>query len=157
MADQTTMNGRGQKAGTALRSNVGDFVHDILTLSELQGRLLLVDAQQARDRAIRPAVLGAVAAVLLLASFPVALFGVAELLTLAGLPTWAALLISAGIGIVVSGLLGWLAWRAIRSTFQVFDRSREEFSQNLTWIKSALRSGTRPSRSVARTETTTSW
>lgn len=153
MADQATMNGRGQKAGTALRSNVGDFAHDILTLSELQGRLLLVDLKEARTRALRPLALGVVGAVLLLASFPVAMFGLAELLALTGLPTWAALLISAAVGVVISGLLGWLAWRTIRSTFTVFSRSRDEFSQNLTWIKSALRSGTHPSRGTSREQT----
>jgi uncharacterized membrane protein YqjE len=140
------MNGRGQKAGTALRSNVGDFAHDILTLSELQGRLFLVDLQEAKNRAIRPIALGVVGVVLLVASLPVALLGLAELLVLAGLPQWAAFLVAALVGILASGVLGWMAWRSIRTTFAVFERSRDEFSQNLTWIKAALRSSSRQQR-----------
>ncbi|HUG89712.1 MAG TPA: phage holin family protein [Planctomycetaceae bacterium] len=146
MADQATVNGRGQKAGTALRLNVGDFAHDVLTLGELQGRLLLVDLREARNRALRPLVLGVVGVVLLLSSFPVLLLGLAWLIALTGLPLWASLLIAAAIGVAVSGVLGWFAWRTIRTTFAVFERSRDEFSQNLTWIKSVLRSGSRRTR-----------
>ena len=144
MAGQATVNGRGdQKAGTALRTNLGDFAHDVLTLAELQGRLLVVDLNDARARAVRPLALGLIGLVLLLATFPVALLGLAWLLSLTGLPLWACLLIAAGAGLMCSGLLGWLAWRTLRTTFAVFDRSREEFTQNLSWIKSVLRSGSR--------------
>jgi hypothetical protein len=149
MADQATLNGR-EKAGTALRGNVGDFVHDVITLTELQGRLLLVDLREARTRAVRPLAFGVVAVVLLLASFPVALLGLAAVLDAAGLATWAALLIAALIGIGVSGVLGWLAWRTIRTTVAVFKRSGDEFSQNLARIKGVLRSGQRPPEPPAR-------
>jgi hypothetical protein len=145
MVDQATVNGR-EKAGTALRGNVGDFAHDVLTLAELQTRLLLVDVSEARTRALRPLVFGVVGVVLLLASFPVALFGLAALLELTGLPAWASLLIAAFIGLAVSGVLGLLAWRTIRTTFAVFNRSRDEFLQNLARIKSTLRSGSRHRR-----------
>jgi uncharacterized membrane protein YqjE len=145
MADQAAVNGRG-KAGTALRANMGDFVHDVITLAELQARLVAVDAGEARARAIRPLILGVVGIVLLLASFPVALLGLAWLLAESGLVLWAALLIAAAAGVIVSGLLGWLAWRTIRTTFTVFRRSGDEFSQNLGWIKSVLRGSRRAER-----------
>ena len=107
------------------------------------GRLLLVDVQEVSRKTLRPLILGVTGAMLLLASFPVLLFGLAWLLSLTGLAMWASLLIAAAAGILVSGGLGWFAWRTLRTTVAVFERSRDEFSQNLTWIKTVLRSGSR--------------
>ncbi len=82
-----------------------------------------------------------IAAVLLLATFPVALFAVAHWMA-----AETSLSLAASLGIVSGGglliALGMAAWafRRLRRSFNVLERSREEFVQNLQWVQAALKS-----------------
>ena len=54
-------------------------------------------------------------------------------LTLAG----ASLLVS-GCGLVISAAIFYGAWRSLTRVWEYFNRSREEFKQNLDWVKRML-------------------
>ena len=157
MADQATVNANGGVASRvpinspagSMIGNVAEFGHDLATLGELQAKLAVVDLKEATGRAIVPAALAAGALMLVLASLPVALLGVAALLVVDARhgPGW-ALLATAGATLVVAVVLAVLAIPALRRSFASLDRSREELARNVAWIKTVLAySGRGPSRS----------
>jgi hypothetical protein len=77
---------------------------------------------------------------LLFACLPVGLIGVAEVLVAAaGWSAWAAYLVTAGAGLVISGVLLWVCWSAIRRSAGTMRRSNEELARNVQWLKQALR------------------
>jgi len=136
-------------AGTAAVKHLGNLGHDITSLAELQLKLLAADAREAGRRAALPLGLLVGAAAVALGCVPVLLFALAAALQQAGLSGPVALALSALVGLAVAGVLGWFGWSLIGSSFVSLERSREELTRNLQWIKSALASrgdGTPPGR-----------
>ena len=75
-----------------------------------------------------------------LASFPVALFALAEILV--EQLDWSRSVgfgVAALVGLLVSGVCFGAAYAIVRSGLFSLQRSREEFNQNIAWIKSTLR------------------
>ncbi len=112
---------------------------DFITLAELQGELLRVDSRDAMRQLVWPIVLSIIGIGFIVGCFPLAVFGVSwwladkTELTLAG----ASLLVS-GCGLVISAAIFYGAWRSLTRVWEYFNRSREEFKQNLDWVKRML-------------------
>ena len=138
MVDQTTMNGRSRAA--RLGRNVSDYAHDVVTLAELQLRLLSVDVRDGA-RAAGPA--GAlIVAGSLAALGSIALLFVAMALALAELTGWphsVSFAISAVVGLAAGGILAYLGWKKLVSAGKTLGRSKAEFVETLKWIKESLR------------------
>jgi len=156
MVDQTTLensswsaggNGKPASAAAGVRDGVGDLLHDVVSLGELQAELLAVDARESMQKAVTPIILLGVGIAAGLAAFPILLVALAEGLVL-GLE-WrrpVAYLVSGLVGAIVGGGLVYGAWRQAADVIAVFKRSQEELAENIRWIKYALTRGRRPPR-----------
>jgi hypothetical protein len=157
MVDQASLNEPGwpgpalykrePSAAAGVRDGVGDLLHDVVSLSELQAQLLAVDAKESVNKAKLPIALLVGGTVLALGAVPVLLLALGEALYL-----WAdwnrplAYLASGLVGVVVAGIMLYVAWQQTGAVIAVFDRSRVELAENVRWIKYALTRGRRPPR-----------
>lgn len=152
MVDQTTVNrsnGHRENPGRAMTRNVGEFAGELLALIELQWRLLTVDVKQGLRRMMFPAGLLLLGLVLLVASFPILLMMVGFFLVQAGLSPGVAFLIAFVIGMVAAGIAGIVGWLLLRNSVSTLNRSRQELSQNLRWIRGALKHSGRATEAEA--------
>lgn len=133
----------GHSAGGTAARSVGQILHDILTLGQLQAQLFTLDAKEAGSRIQRPLVALAAGAVLAVCAVPVALFGIALLLIdVAGMSRLASVWITFIFAIfVAASLVGYaIAW--FRKPPGIFTHSREELVNNIERVKEMLhRSG----------------
>jgi Putative Actinobacterial Holin-X, holin superfamily III len=145
MADQASVNGGGNAHGSGLLplegmvENLATFSSNIATLAELQGKLAVNELRFCARRAAWPAGVIAGSGVLMLASLPVALFGVAEWVG----STWnlsraTSLLLTGGVSLGVGALLVVICLPRLRRSFDSFEYSREELTRNIAWIKTVL-------------------
>jgi hypothetical protein len=140
-AKELSGNGRGTKQRPpGVRRSLASLASDVVTLAELQGQLLLVDARESARRTAGPAgllvggLVAAFAAVLLL------LTGAALLLDEStALSTGPAFLVVAASTLLFAAGLLYFGWKRLQTTLHVFHRSRIEFVENLNALKSALR------------------
>ena len=144
-----------QPAPAAVARNTGEFVQDLLTLSELQLRLLLVDLRQGLWDLVPPVLLLVGGLAVAVACLPVAMMTLAfGLIEAANLPHWKAFAIAllAGIGVTLVLLIA--GWVLLRRQDPMCERSGIEWRQNVRWIKDAIRrQGRSPfARSAFRTE-----
>jgi hypothetical protein len=143
------MNGSNGRtaAPRAVVDNLSDFLHDVVTLSELQAKLFLTDLKDFQSGATLPAALMGAAAVVGLGCVPVLLMAVAWLLIDYEVLThgW-AFLVAAGIGLGAAALLGGAGWFALRRQLAVLERSKLELERNITWFKSVLKHSGRTTR-----------
>jgi hypothetical protein len=137
---------RGDSPQRAVARNTAEFLHDVLTLVELQASLLKIDVRQCLAGLVVPGVALIVGAMLLLSCLPILLASVALLLVETLEWTYAqAFFCSLGIGLLLGGIACLAGAVFVRRSFQHFERSRSEFVQNLSWIKHVLkRLGTSP-------------
>jgi hypothetical protein len=132
-------------------ASFSELAHDVVELGELQAQLLKLDVTVAWQRMRTGLVLAVVGACLLLGSIPVVLLVISEALAeFAGWSRTASLGLAALIGAGAAAAMAALAWRWLKTTFATFERSREEFSRNLAWIKSSLKQ--QPARPRQRSE-----
>ena len=139
---QTQMNGNGavEPPAQAVVRSASDLWHHILTLGELQTRLVALELGEAAERARTAALLIAVGAVLAFASLPVILACLALVLVeVAGMTPAAAFAIASGLAVVVSSVLIAVGWRQFRRNSTGVSRSREEWRRNWRWLKETLR------------------
>jgi hypothetical protein len=119
---------------------VGELTHDIVSLAELQFELFRIDCREGFKRMLVPVAVLLVAGVVALGTVPIALILVAEFLAqAAGLSRAAAFSIAAMSGFVVALAIGVVGWSYLRGVVRVFERSREELTCNMNWIKHALK------------------
>lgn len=119
--------------------NLSEFVNDCTTLGELQVKLALLDARESAARAALPIGLAIAGAVLALACLPVLLLAIGQLVVqYTDLSAGWAYLIVAVLGLIIGGLLALLFGLRLGPAFTSFQRSREEFTRNLAWIKTVL-------------------
>ncbi|MGA2618319.1 MAG: phage holin family protein [Thermoguttaceae bacterium] len=120
--------------------SMGELMHDIASLAELQCELFRIDCREGLKRMLIAAGLLLLAGVVAVGTVPIALILVAELLVqAAGLSRAAAFSIAALGGFIVAAAMGVAGWCCFRAVVCVFDRSREELARNMTWIKHALK------------------
>jgi uncharacterized membrane protein YqjE len=143
MVGETTMNqcnGSTQSPPKGVAKGIGELTHDIVSLAELQLELFTVDCREGLRRILIPVALLLFAGCVATGTVPIALILVAELLVqAAGLSRAAAFLIAATSGFIVALAIGVVGWSYLRGILRVFDRSREELTRNMTWIKHALK------------------
>jgi hypothetical protein len=157
MVDQTKMSTsrveeNGHSAGGTAARSVGQILHDIVTLGQLQAQLFMLDARDAAVRIQRPIVALAAGVVLAICAVPIALIGIAFLLIdVAHLSRLAAFWITFIFAIfVAASLIGYaVAW--FRKPPGLFQSSREELAINIERVKEMLhRSGTSASPGLPR-------
>jgi hypothetical protein len=145
MSSRVEENGRSA-GGTAARS-VGQILHDIVTLGQLQAQLFALDAREASAKIQRPILAMAGGIVLAICAVPIALIGIALLLIdVAHLSRLAAFWITFIFSVfVAASLVGYaVAW--LRTPPTLFQCSREELVNNIERVKEMLRrSGSRGS------------
>ncbi len=149
MVDQTTVNGRnGSGAGAAVEpppgptvgdvgSHATELAYDVITLVELQFKLLYVDVRDVVTRATGGVVLLAAMVALLLGCVPVMLAAVSELLVATlqwGRPLAYGLV--AGMTAIGAIVVGLMTVRRVRLACSVLTRSHAELLKNLEFLKS---------------------
>ena len=140
-------NGSTPAPPNGVAQDMGELTHDIVSLAELQVELFRSDCREGLKGLLVPVALLLLAVVVAAATAPVALICIAEFLAQAvGLSRAAAFSIAALGGIIAAGALGVVGWSRIRGVERVFERSREELTRNMTWIKHVLK---RPAPSEA--------
>lgn len=154
MANQATIdpaepgsNGKGPSAAAGVRNGVGDVLHDIVSLGELQAQLLVVDARESVKQIQVPITLLIVGSVFALSALPILWISGAEAIhEVAHWSRWLSYLTSGTVGLAIGLILIAIAWNRSSTLFNLFDRSRVELGENVKWIKYALISGRRPPR-----------
>lgn len=123
-----------------VRKSVSNLAHDAVELGELQFKLIKADGIEAAKRARSSIAFVTVGLALLVASLPVALLAVAEVLIEIG--EWSRLLAlsaSAGGALLLSLLFALAGWWHLKQSFATWERSSVEFNRNVQWLKSVLR------------------
>jgi hypothetical protein len=140
---------RADSPPRAVARNTAEFLHDVVTLVELQGSLLKIDIKQTLTGMIVPGVVAVAGAILLLSCMPILLASIALLLVETLEWTYAqAFFCALGIGLVVGGIACLAGAWYVRRSFDKLERSKSEFVHNVSWIKQVLkRLGTSPSTS----------
>ncbi len=128
-------------------SGVAEFGDNLLSLCELQARLTAIEIRQNAD-AVK--VTGAVilaGTALALASLPVILIGIAELLASGlGMNRGAAFLSVALVTLFIGGAGIAIAASQLRRAAVGFPISREELARNMNWVRTVLLHSGRPAR-----------
>jgi len=143
MVDETTMNRRNGSTSAppnGVAKGMGELTHDIVSLAELQFELFRIDCREGLKRMLIPVALLLFAGIVAVGTVPVALIFIAEFLEqAAGLSRAAAYSIAAMSGFIVAAATGVGGWSYMRGAVRVFERSSEELTRNMTWIKHALK------------------
>ena len=143
MVDQAPLkstNGRGESPPRAMARSAAEFVHDVLTLAELQGKLFVVDFETGLKKLIWPAVGLAIGGGLAICCVPLALATIAL-----AIDETTRLTLAQSFGVVLAGaalvaiLLITAAIVYLRHGWSMFERSWTELSRNLQWSKEMLR------------------
>jgi len=140
MGYQTTMSrGLRFRKPEGILGNLTGLTGDIASLAELQAELVAVDLKDTVGRATWPGVVLVVSAVLLVATLPVLLIGLAFALASAlAISQAAALLLTGGIFALVAAVVGTVAALRFLRSFESFRRSREELVRNVSWIRTVI-------------------
>ena len=137
MGTRMSMNGAETKPARAAARNASEFVGDVVTLSELQIKLLSLDLRDGTRKAIWPLALLAAGAGFGVSGSTVLLAAAAVALQ-QYLPLWGGLLVAGSVGLLLAGTCLAFARRSLSGQVAMLDRSRTEFNKNLQWLKSAL-------------------
>jgi uncharacterized membrane protein YqjE len=119
--------------------NVAEFGENLLTLVELQARLAAIELKQNVEAAkiTGPVILASV--VLALASLPLLLAGIAELLVSElGMKRGYALLSVVVVALAIAGACIAIAGSRLRRAALGFPVTREEFTRNFNWVRTVL-------------------
>jgi hypothetical protein len=159
MYDQTPMNRLRESNGRHVaRDHASDLdaagarrlIGDIIELGELQARLFASDTKCLVESAIRPMILAASAALLVLGSLPVLLLSGADFLVqrFDWSPASAQFAV-AGTSLVMAVVLGGLGLKSLKSCGSPLKRSAAEFEKNLDTLREMV-SGESPLKSHLR-------
>lgn len=137
--ETTQLNGHARRPIRGAMSGIGEVVGSSLELTSLQLRLLKVDAQQAALQ-IRPMLIAATLALgLIVSSLPVLGLGMSSLISaMTSLTLWQSQLLVGGTFLLIAGILFTYCWSALRRLGTAFDRSQQEATQNLQWLRHAI-------------------
>jgi len=139
-ADEKPTNGRSELPPRAVARSTGEFLHDVTTLAELQGKLLLVDCQAGLRKLLVPIVSLVIGLVVAIGCVPIALAALAiTLVETTELTLAASLGIALLVGLVLAAVLTIGAYFYLRSGFSFLDRSYYEWQRNVAWAKDMLK------------------
>jgi len=138
-ADQKETNGRELPPRAVARSTA-EFLHDIATLAELQGKLVLIDFREGTGKLLLEVMMIGIGATIALGCVPIALATLALIIaanTTISLPVSFAIALVTGL--VIACGLAVPACLAVKSNLRIFDRSLAEWRRNRQWAKETLR------------------
>jgi len=139
MSSQAQVNGLTGATVDDVTTHFSSLAYDLITLAELQTKLLYADVREAGSRSAASAVSLAAMMVIGLGAVPVVLFGIAELLmNYAHWDRGVACLVVAGLAAVVAGVAGFLCVQRLRTVLAIFGRSNQELYANLEFVKSLV-------------------
>jgi len=121
-----------------MRNELGGLVHDIVTLAELQSKLLAEDTRTVAQSARNWAVILTAACLLALASLPAIVLGVAYLVTWTGLSLATSMLLVSGMLLVITLVIAMVSLGQLKRATSPLQRSWHELQRNLDWIKRRL-------------------
>jgi len=124
----------------AVARSTAEFLHDMATLAELQGKLVLLDAREGTAKLLVEIMMIAIGAAIALGCVPIALVTLAltiEATTTLSLPVSFAIALATGL--VIACILAIPACLAVKSNISIFDRSLAEWRRNRQWAKETLR------------------
>jgi len=155
MVDQaqvTATNSRTELPPQAVARSATELMHDVVTLAELQGKLVLIDFREGLAKLMTPVVALLAGTAFGLGCVPVALATLAILLKeLTTLSLAACFGISLAVGLFTCLVLTIVAFGVVRSSLKMFDRSLYEWSRNRKWLKDTLkRASQSPSQPLVR-------
>lgn len=141
MSSPATMNGeqRVDEAAVGIGENVANLAYELVTLTELQAQLVMLDLREGGSRALKPAGFLAGGFAIVLGTMPVLILGLGGVLAdqtkLSHPVGW---LIVGAVTLIIGCLCMWGASIKLQKATQVLERSRVEFNENLRWIKKVL-------------------
>jgi|GEM_PF-3208474 len=141
MYSQTKLNGTATDEAPTLAGGVRDLTCDVISLAELQGKLLLTDLVDGRPQLVRSAVLLAVAPMFGLAGLTTLALGISAILArhyAFDLAITQTLVASVCLAIAVGS--AWWGYRSLAASVNLLHRSRSELSENVAWLKAVLQS-----------------
>jgi hypothetical protein len=119
----------------AVAHNVNELKHDLLTLLQLQWKLLGADLRQCVGGMRVTGILLVGAVGLSLGAVVVLLLAIAAAFAALGWPLALALAASGILGLTAAAGLTWFAWNCFRAATDVLKRSREELGRNVESLK----------------------
>jgi len=133
-------NGSMKSPGKVVARNLAEVAHDAVTIAELQAALLKTEMKQCSENTMAPLGLFVAAGLIFVGCIPVLMLALAFVLSEStGLSQAISTVIVVLGGFLTSAILGLVAYQKLRKNSLAFDRSRAEFSRNVTWIKQALK------------------
>ncbi len=147
-AGRSAAHGEPASSPSTVVSNVASFGEKLLNLTELQGRLAVMELKQNVDGAKAGASVVLTGAVLAVAGLPVALAGIAELLVSElTIKRGYALLLTSATAIVIGGVCAVIGSALLGRRRSGFPLTGEELTRNLNWLRTVLQfSGRFPTR-----------
>jgi len=140
VSHRPTTDGSGAPA-RSMSSSVRQLGSDVITLVELQAELLQVDVREWIQSFIRPLIALIAAAIILLATAPVALMSIGYLLAATTeLPLWGAMMSAAGVGLGLAAMSAGIGVWLLRRDRRILHRFSAELRKNVQWLKETLRS-----------------
>lgn len=134
-------NGRARTGEPDVAASFSELTHDVIELAELQAKLFALDVSNTSQRTRTSLIWAVVGVCMLLGTIPVALFTLAELFVeQLGWSNAAGFGMATIIGALASASILVAAWLRFRTGLGTLQRSRDELSRNIAWIKSSLRS-----------------
>ncbi|MBA4105285.1 MAG: hypothetical protein C0485_05970 [Pirellula sp.] len=139
-ANRTSANNASAPARSMGRS-VRQLSSDVITLMELQAELLQLDVREWVQSFIRPLAALVAAAIILLATAPVALVSLGYLLAAkTELPLWGAMMTAAGVGLGFAAISAGTGVWLLKRDRRILHRFSTELRKNVHWLKETLRS-----------------
>ena len=122
----------------AVAKNAGEFVHDVVTLAELQAALFKEEMSTGLFRLLRVVGVFVIAFAIAVSCLPIALIAVAYLFHAYGWSLAASFAWSTAIGLLVALACGGTGWMLFSRSKPVLMRSKRELQQNVSWLKQVL-------------------
>ena len=139
-ADRSLSDNTPDSNTSGVVTNVTGFGENLLTLAELQTRLTAIELRQNLDSIRTGGALIVAGSIVAVASLPVFLVGVAELLiSELGMKRGYALLTTGLAALAIASLAIGIARSWLRKKPLGFPLASEEFARNLTWLRTILR------------------
>jgi hypothetical protein len=141
ICDPRTGNPRSPSPPRAVARSLGDLVHDLSVLGELQTKLFRLEAKESIGKIVWPVILLALGGVFALSSLPILLTTFAfVLIEFARLSYTLSFLLAAVLGFVLAGILAAIGYFGLKNFGSPFSRSQAEMRRNLDWFRSHLKS-----------------
>ncbi|HEY2413569.1 MAG TPA: phage holin family protein [Pirellulaceae bacterium] len=147
MVDQAQINAADEMEPTArelppraVARSTAELLHDMATLAELQGKLVLIDCREGTAKLLLEMMMIAMGAAIGLGCVPIGLAMLALIIaanTTLSLPVSFAIALATGL--VLACILAIPACIAVQRNIHVFDRSLAEWRRNRQWFKETLR------------------